>query len=274
MRARRRYVRRGQRIRVAAVSCIGLALAGALAAGCGGSKDGTGGADADQAGPLTFIVPARAGSFLRTGPRPQLVLRGVGGAVALGAEGSGGGGSAGAIGTAALIEHADALLGPEPVRATLAGAEVVPQRYDLELRNPHYSAIREELSFDAKVVAGSPDPPPGSFGSATLTIASSLPGYELAGSVRERDPSTAETTPQPLAGALVTVRLGRLGIATAESGADGGFAVGPLPAGSYEVGASLAGYKADSQTGTLPPGDSPLELGLESEPAASSAGAG
>ncbi len=232
-----------------------------LLVGCGGSDGGDHG-EQDRTGPPTFIETTRAGSFLDTRGHLTLVLRGVGATTALGAEGSGQGGSAGAIATADLFRRRHELLGPDPLRATLAGAEVIPQRYDLELRNAHYDSFREELSFDARIVSGAPKPPPGSFGAATLTIASSLPGFELAGTVHERTAGPTGQEGGPLGGALIAVHVGRLGIATASSLGDGSFSLGPLPAGSYAVDASLDGYRRDSATRTLPSGTEPLDFQL------------
>ncbi len=95
-------------------------------------------------GPAASSVPAA----------PELVLRGVG-AVRARRRGA-------AVAAAPrarspppiLFRRRHELLGPDPLRATLAGAEVIPQRYDLELRSPRYDGVREELSFDARIVAG------------------------------------------------------------------------------------------------------------------------
>jgi hypothetical protein len=241
-----------------------LALAPVLV-GCGDDGAGTGSTAAAVA-PPTFIQPARAGSFLGgSGPQQELILRGVGGAAAVGAEGSGGGGAAGAVATSVLVRRAHQLLGPEPFEATLAGAEVLPQRYSLELRNPRYDGVRQELTFDATILGGNPELAPPSFGASTLTIASSLPGHELAGTVTGIDPSDPADEGEPLGGALVTASIGGLGLATAETGADGSFSIGPLPAGSYEVEADERGYELDRAERSLPAPSEPLELELKAE---------
>jgi len=242
---------------------VALIAGAALIAACGGDDSD---AQAPAPAPATFIQTARSGSFLGgNGAHQTLVLRGVGGAAALGAEGSGGGGSAGAIATPVLIRRAHQLLGPEPLQATLTGAEVLPQRYGLELRNPRYDGIREELTFDAVILGGNPELAPPSFGAATLTIGSNLPGYQLTGSVEAVDPSVADDPGEPLEGALISVSLGGLGLVTAQTEADGSFSVGPLPAGDYVVEASKSGYKLDRAERSLPPGSDPLELELKAE---------
>jgi len=243
----------------AALACTAFALAG-----CGGGDDDS--AEPAASVPPTFIQTARSGSFFGgNGAKQTLVLRGVGGAAAFGAEGSGAGGSAGAIATAVLVRRAHQLLGPEPLQATLSGAEVIPQRYELELEHPRYDGVRQELSFDARIVDGSPELAPPSFGAATLTIGSSLPGYELTGSVDSLEPGLEQQQGEPLADALITVSLDGLGLVTATSDADGNFSVGPLPAGSYEVEASKRGYRLDREERTLPPGSDALELELKAE---------
>jgi hypothetical protein len=188
------------------------------------------------------------------------------------AEGSGAGGSAGAIATPILVRRAHELLGPEPLQATLSGAEVIPQRYELELSRPRYDGVRQELSFDAVIVDGSPELPPGSFGAATLTIGSSLPGYQLTGTVRALEPGLEAQAGDPLDGALVSVSLGGLGLVTARSEADGSFTVGPLPAGSYEVEATKSGYSSARSERSLPPGSDPLDLELKAEEQVAQAG--
>ena len=261
---------RDRTIRAAALAAA-LACLAALVAGCGADEGAS--ETARSSAPLSFIQTARSGSFLGgNGAKQTLVLRGVGGAAALGAEGSGAGGSAGAIATAVLIRRAHQLLGPQPLQATLSGAEVIPQRYRLELERPRYDGVRQELSFDARIVGGSPELAPPSFGAATLTIGSNLAGYELKGSVRSVQPGLEQQQGEPLADALVTVSLDGLGLVTATSDADGNFSVGPLPAGSYVVEASERGYRLDRAARTLPPGSEPLELDLEAEEGSVQAG--
>ncbi len=240
------------------------AAAAALITGCGGD-DGTSD-EAPVSVPLTFIQTARSGSFLGgNGAKQTLVLRGVGGAAALGAEGSGGGGSAGAIATAVLVRRAHQLLGSEPLQATLTGAEVIPQRYRLELTNPDYDGVRQELSFDATILDGNPGAGAAELrrGDADDRIEHSrLPADRNVSAV---DPSVEGDEGEPLDGALISVSLGGLGLATAQSNADGSFSLGPLPAGSYVVEGSERGYRLDRADRTLPPGSDPLELELEAE---------
>lgn len=220
-------------------------------AACGADQGAEGSA---QGSPLSLSQSARSGSFLGSGEELELVLRGVGGATSLGVEASGGGGAAGALPTAKLPRLAGRLLGPEPYAATLAGAEVGPQRYSLELRDPRYDGVLGAIRYRAEVVGGAPERPPGSFGAATLTLGSSLPAQTLSGEV------TNSAGGAPLGGALITVELSGSGLITMLSDADGSFRAAPLPAGSYRLSAALAGYEPAAADTTLPGAPASLEL--------------
>jgi hypothetical protein len=235
--------------KLAAAIAVTAALLPA-AAGCGDEDED--GEDAGSAAPAAFTLtqPTRAGSFFGAGPDYELILRGVGGAASIGAEGSAPGGSAGAIAASALARDPEALLGPPPWPATLAGAEVLPQAFELELTAPEYDGTRLQLSFDATPTAGLPERPPSSFGAATLTISSTLPSGSLTGTVTSAGSST-EPTGTPLGGALVEVRLGGRGLATALTEPDGSFEVGPLPDAEYELVASLPAYERDRVPSTI-----------------------
>jgi hypothetical protein len=239
-----------RRARVAGL-LTALALLVLAATGC---DDDESGVEGDGA-PATFVQPARSGSFLGTGPASELVLRGVGGASAIAAEGTGAG-AAGAIATAKLFRAAPDLLGPEPWRATIAGAEVGPQRYSLLLSRPRYDPVLGAIRYRVQVEGGLPERPPASFGAATLTLASGLEPATLAGRV------TSAEGGEPVAGALVDIGSAGPGLLTAQSEADGSFEVGPLPAGSYEVEASAPGYERDAVEVTLPDGTG-AELSLQ-----------
>lgn len=231
-----------RRGRAGAARLFVLAVAVLAAAGCGDGADGV-----EEGGePATFVQVARSGSFLNTGPAIELVLRGVGGASAIAAEGTGGEGAAGAIATAKLFRADPDLLGPEPWRATLAGAEVGPQRYALLLSRPRYDPVLGSIRYRVEIEGGLPERPPASFGAATLTLASGLEPGTLAGSV-----SSAENG-EPLPGALISVGSPGPGLLAAQSGTDGSFEVGPLPAGRYEVEASAPGYEREAVEATVP----------------------
>lgn len=235
------------RTKLAALALV-FAL-GSLLAGCGSGADG----DGETAPPAAFTVvqPARSGSFFpgREGTY-ELILRGVGGAASIAAEGGEPGGAAGAIATSRLAREPEALLGPGPWAATVAGAEVLPQAFELQLSRPVYDGVRQELSFRADLVSGLPERPPPSFGAATLTIGSNLPSGSLEGAVTSAGSST-EAQGTPLGGALVEVRVGGKGLATAITDPGGSFAIGPLPDVEYELVASLPGYERDRLTATI-----------------------
>lgn len=232
-----------------------LAVAVALG-GCGGDDaEPAPDSDSGAAEPVRLIQSARSGSFLGgSGGELHLVLRGVGGTTTLDAAGPDGG-AAGAIATAKLLRDAGTLLGPEPLRARLSGAEVEPLGYSLLLSDGSYNAGVGAITYRAEVEAGQPDLPPGSFGAATLTIDSGLPAETLAGTVVEAGGE------RPLAGALISVEVGGLGIATVPADSEGRFELGPLPAGSYRVEATLSGYERDAAVLELPASVPPrLEL--------------
>ena len=227
-------------------------------AGCGGD-DGSGGDDAPVAAePVRLIQTALSGSFLGSGDGElQLVLRGVGGSTAIAAAGPGGA-PAGAISTARLLRAGEAVLGPEPLRATLSGAEIDPLGYDLLLSEGSYDARVGAIAYRAEIESGQPELPPGSFGAATLVIESGLEPQTLSGSVAAATGDGGEEP--PLEGALVAVEFDGLGIATTRTAADGSFELGPLPAGSYGVEATLDGYERDATELELPTTEPPRLL--------------
>jgi hypothetical protein len=240
---------------LAAIAVLPALAATALAA-CG-SDDGE--EPAAAAEPVRMIENARSGSFLRNSEGElELVLRGVGGTTAIDA-GAPGGGPAGAISTAKLLRDAPALLGSDPLEAELTSAEIEPLGYSLTLSDGAYDPRIGSISWEAEVVSGQPELPPGSFGAATLAIESGIEAETLSGTVTATAAEGGD--PSPLEGALVAVELDGLGIATTRSGEDGGFELGPLPAAAYRVEATLAGYVRDDAEVELP-GSTPPELEL------------
>lgn len=240
--------------RAAALASFAVTLLAALIAGCGGG-------DAEQErtepAPPSFVQAARSGSFIASGADAELVLRGVGGASAIGAQS--GGRSAGAIATAKLLRATPELLGEEPWPATLAGAEVGPLSYSLLLDRPRYDAVLGAVRYRVEVEGGGPERPPASFGAVTLTLVSNLEGATLAGRVEAADGSG------PLEGALVSAGGPGPGLVSTSSAADGRFAIGPMPAGAYEVEASAPGFERQSAELTIPGGG---EASLALEPIA------
>jgi hypothetical protein len=223
-------VRRRTRLAVAALAIV--------IAGCGEEDEGGPAAD-----PATFTVlqPTRSGSFFGGDGDYELVLRGVGGTTAIGADSAVPGGSAGAVATSALARRPEDLLGPPPWPATIGGAEVLPQAFSLELSSPEYDGVRQELRFDATVTAGLPETPPPSFGAATVEISSTLAAGSLSGAVVSAG-GVEEETGTPIEGALVEVSVAGEGVATALTDTDGAFEIGPLPDTTYVVLAGKPGY--------------------------------
>lgn len=241
-----------RRRRTSAAGLLALVAAVLLATGCDDDENGLG----EEGGPATFLQVARSGSFLGTGGATELVLRGVGGASVIAAEGTGSAGASGAISTAKLFRAGPELLGSEPWRGILAGAEVGPLHYSLLLSRPRYDPVLGAIRYRARVESGAPERPPASFGAVTLTLASALESGTIGGRV-----SSAEGD-EPVAGALISVDSAGPALLTARSTADGTFEVGPLPAGRYEVEASAPGYERDAIEVTVPDG-SAAELSLE-----------
>lgn len=235
-----------------------LAAAASAALALGGCGDDGGGEEA-EAGPIAFVQAARSGSFLGEGERLELVLRGVGGATAI-APAEEAEGSAGAIATAKLLRLAPRLLGEGRWRATLAGAEVGRQSYELALERPRFDAVLGAVRYRVAVSGGLPERPPASFGAASLTVFSNLDGAPLSGRV-----SSAEDD-RPLAGALVSAGAEGPGLLAARADREGRFRLGPLPAGAYELVASAPGFETTSEAATVPASEE-AELVLEPTPA-------
>ncbi len=187
--------------------------------------------------PITVTQTARSGSFLERGGKLELILRGVGGTSAIGVDG--------AVATAKLVRETPALLGPEPISATLSGAEVNPQRYRLRLSEASYDGRFETLTYRAEIDAGQPERPQASFGASTLTLESNLAPAGVGGVVRSADGT-------PLAGALISAQLSGLDLFTALSDDSGRFQLGPIPPGNYHLEASLGGFERDSTQVAVP----------------------
>jgi hypothetical protein len=242
---------------LAAIAAL-IAVASLAVAGCGSDDEGAA-STSDE--PVRMIETARSGSFLPDGEDGELrlVMRGVGGTTAIAAS-SPGEGPAGAISTAKLLREAATLLGPEPLEAELTSAEIEPLGYSLLLSDATYDPRIGAITWRAEVVSGQPELPPGSFGAATLAIESGAEAATLTGTAIM--PASGEKGGgSPLAGALVSVELDGLGIATARTDEEGRFELGPLPAASYRVEATLAGYVRDDAQVELPGSDPPeLEL--------------
>lgn len=233
-----------------------FAAAALLLAGCGDGGDGGG---EEEGEPVTFVQAARSGSFLGEGAGSELVLRGVGGATAVSPAGDGDG-SAGAIATAKLFRFAPRLLGEAPWRATLSGAEVGRQSYELLLAEPRFDGVLGAVRYRVEGTEGLPERPPASFGAATLTVFSSLDGASLSGRV-----SSAEDG-APLAGALVSAGAEGPGLVAVRADEEGRFRLGPLPPGSYELEASSPGFETAGERVAIPAGEG-AALALEPTPA-------